>query len=96
MSTNLHGFLRYSRDCNRTNIMTHIVTACLARLQHEHAIDDGDSGWQSHRNLTALADYLAQKGLEALGRRRLSAREGGNRPLPAYAAEGRLHRGCGR
>ena len=64
LSTNLHGFLRYSRDCNRTNIMTHIVTACLARLQHEHAIDDGDSGWQSHRNLRALADYLAQKGLD--------------------------------
>ena len=64
VSTDLHRFLRYRSDENRSNIMTHIVTACLARLQHEHARDDGDSGWQSHRNLKAFAEYLAQNGLE--------------------------------
>ena len=64
VSTDLHRFLRYHTDENRSNIMTHIVTACLARLQHEHAADDGDSGWQSHRNLKAFADYLAYNGLE--------------------------------
>ena len=64
VSTDLHRFLRYRSDENRNNIMTHIVTACLARLQHEHGVDDGDSGWQSHRNLKAFAEHLAQKGLE--------------------------------
>ena len=64
VSTNLHRFLRYRENENRSNIMTHIVTACLARLQHEHAVDDGDAGWQSHRNLKAFADYLESHGLE--------------------------------
>ena len=64
VSTDLHRFLRYRSDENRNNIMTHIVTACLARLQHDHAGDDGDSGWQSHRNLKAFAEHLAQNGLE--------------------------------
>ena len=44
--------------------MTHIVTACLARLQKDYANDDGDTGWQSFRNLRALADYLEHKGHE--------------------------------
>ena len=63
VSTDLHRFLRYHSEENRSNIMTHIVTACLARLQHEHANDDGDSGWQSHRNLKAFAEYLEDNGL---------------------------------
>ena len=63
VSTDLHRFLRYRSDENRSNIMTHIVTACLARLQHEHASDDGESGWQSHRNLKAFAEYLGRNGL---------------------------------
>lgn len=58
----LHRFLRYPTDENRKNIMTHIVTACLARLQHEHAFDDGDSGWRSHRNLKAFSEYLTSRG----------------------------------
>ena len=44
--------------------MTHIVTACLARLQKDYASDDGESGWQSFRNLRAFADYLEHKGIE--------------------------------
>ena len=63
VSSKLHQFLRYGASEHRSNIMTHIVTACLARLQHEYAHDDGDSGWESHRNLKAFADYLAQQGL---------------------------------
>ena len=63
VSTKLHQFLRYRASEHRSNIMTHIVTACLARLQHEYAHDDGDSGWESHRNLKAFADYLAHQGL---------------------------------
>ena len=44
--------------------MTHIVTACLARLQRDDTEDDGGSGWRSHRNLVALADYLQHRGLD--------------------------------
>ena len=64
MSSSLHRFLRHREDAHRWNIMTHIVTACLARLQNDHEADDGESGWQSHRNLKAFADYLEVNGLE--------------------------------
>ena len=63
VSTKLHQFLRYRAGEHRSNIMTHIVTACLARLQHDHVEDDGETGWESHRNLKAFADYLADQGL---------------------------------
>ena len=63
MSSSLHRFLRHREDAHRWNIMTHIVTACLARLQNDHEADDGESGWQSHRNLKAFADYLEVNGL---------------------------------
>ena len=63
VSTKLHQFLRYRAGEHRSNIMTHIVTACLARLQQDHADDDGETGWESHRNLKAFADYLAHEGL---------------------------------
>ena len=63
VSTRLHQYLRYRRlGEHRSNIMTHIVTACLARLQRDHPDDDGESGWESHRNLKAFADYLASEG----------------------------------
>ena len=62
LSTGLHRFLRFPNDPIRSHIMTHIVTACLARLQKDYAADDGDEGWQSFRNLRALADYLEHKG----------------------------------
>ena len=64
VSTKLHRFLRYHQGDHRRNIMTHIVTACLARLQMEYDSDDGETGWKSHRNLRAFADYLEFKGLE--------------------------------
>ena len=60
----LHRFLRFPGSNFHHNLMTHIVTACLARLQRDDAEDDGDSGWRSHRNLIALADYLEHKGVD--------------------------------
>lgn len=55
LSTDLHRFLRYSaKSHTRNHIMTHIVTACFALLQRDFRID----GWQSDRNLQALAEYL--------------------------------------
>ena len=59
----LYRCLRFSSGVTRHNIMTHIVTACLARLQRDYSDDDDDdTGWQSHRNLRAFADYLAANG----------------------------------
>ena len=60
----LHRFLRVHRGNFHHNVMTHIVTACLAKLQRDYADDDGDSGWRTHRNLIALTDYLEHKGLD--------------------------------
>ena len=62
VSARLHQYLRYRPGEHRSNIMTHIVTACLARLQRDYSGDDGESGWESHRNLKAFADYLAREG----------------------------------
>jgi len=54
--------LRHSGNEMRKIIMTHIVTACFARLQRDHDRDDGENGWQSHRELRALADFLHDHG----------------------------------
>ena len=62
VSTSLYKCLRYQEGEIRHSIMTHIVTACLARLRHDFSEDDGELGWQSHRNLEALADLLADNG----------------------------------
>ena len=62
VSTRLHQYLRYRPGEHRSNIMTHIVTACLARLQRDHSDDDGETGWESHRNLKAFADFLEHEG----------------------------------
>ena len=63
VGTSLYRCLRFSSGVTRHNIMTHIVTACLVRLQHDYSDDDDDdTGWQSHRNLRAFADYLAANG----------------------------------
>ena len=59
LSAELHRFLRYDHSAHRTNIMTHVVTACLALLQRQFGDDDDESGWKSHRNLVAFADHLA-------------------------------------
>ena len=58
LGTDLHRFLRYNQSAHRTNIMTHVVTACLALLQRQFGDDDDDSGWKAHRNLVAFADHL--------------------------------------
>lgn len=58
----LYRHLRFSYGVTRHNIMTHIVTACLARLQRDYEDADDDGGWQSHRNLRAFADYLDANG----------------------------------
>ena len=64
LAPDLHGFLRHPRaPRHRRNIMTHIVGAAFASLHQDYAEDDGDEGWRTHRNLTALADYLEGQGL---------------------------------
>ena len=62
VGANLYQCLRHQGGEIRRSIMTHIVTACLARLQYDYAEDNGESGWQSHRNLRALGDFLAANG----------------------------------
>lgn len=64
VSTRLHRFLRFPKGESHHNIMTHVVTACLARLQHDYCDDDGELGWRSHRNLLALGDHLKAEGLQ--------------------------------
>ena len=64
VATKLHQFLRYNSDKYRNNIMTHIVTACLARLQIDYRNDEGDDGSKPHRNLEAFADHLTDRGLK--------------------------------
>ena len=65
LNPSLHAFLQYAdKGGNRDNIMTHIVTACLALLQRDFTEDDDeDGGWKSHRNLRAFADFLEDKKL---------------------------------
>lgn len=65
LNPRLHAFLQYvDKGGSRDNIMTHIVTACLALLRREFSEDDDeDGGWKSHRNLRALADFLEDKNL---------------------------------
>lgn len=62
LGTKLHKGLRYPNNVLRANILTHIVTACLARLKSEYCDDDGDEGWRSIPNLRSFAEYLEQKG----------------------------------
>ena len=64
LAPDLHGFLRHRREHrHRRNIMTHIVSAALALLHRDYNEDDGDEGWRSHSNLTALSDYLESQKL---------------------------------
>ncbi|MYD24428.1 MAG: hypothetical protein F4X08_01245 [Gemmatimonadetes bacterium] len=63
-SPDLHDFLRFRiEDPIRKNIMTHIVTACLALLQRDFYDDNDEEGWNTHRSLRALSDFLTNKGL---------------------------------
>lgn len=64
LAPDLHGFLRHPRALrHRRNIMTHIVSAALALLHQDYREDDGEEGWRTHSNLTALADYLEAQDL---------------------------------
>ena len=64
LAADLHGFLRHPRaPRDRRNIMTHIVSAALAMLRNDHDKDDGEEGWRTYSNLTALAHYLEAHGL---------------------------------
>ena len=65
LSTSLHAFLQYpSKGHTRKNIMTHIVTACLALLQRDFKEDsEEEGGWESHRNLKAFAEFLKSQKL---------------------------------
>ena len=58
LAVDLHRFLRHDHSAQRSNIMTHVVTACLAHLQRQYSDDDNDSGWKTHRNLVSFADHL--------------------------------------
>lgn len=63
VSVDLHRYLQYGpRDNIRGHVMTNVVTACLALLQRDFSDDGGqeEDGWQSDRNLMALADYLEE------------------------------------
>ncbi len=57
----LHKFLQHRKDAHRNNIMTHIVSACFARLQQANANDDD---LRSQRGLQALSEHLESKGFE--------------------------------
>ena len=63
VGTKLHKGLRYPNNNFRDHIMTHIVTACLARLKSDYCDDDGDEGWRSIPNLRLLSDYLETRNL---------------------------------
>ena len=58
LSPDLHKYLKLSgADPTRHNIITHIVTACFARLQQDFRDDYDD------RNLLALAEFLESRSL---------------------------------
>lgn len=63
LSSRLHQYLRYNQTEHRHNIMTHIVTACLARLQRDFCKEDEDSDWKSYSSLVAFSDHLKDKEL---------------------------------
>ena len=63
LSPNLHVALRQKGNPNRGDIMTHVVTACLALLQREYSKDsEEEGGWRSIRPLLAFAEHLGSKG----------------------------------
>ena len=65
LSPELHKFLQFAGSGQtREHIITHIVTACFALLQRDFATDnEEEGGWQTHRNLLALAELLENRGL---------------------------------
>ena len=63
VGTKLHKGLRYPNNDFRPHIMTHIVTACLARLKSDYCHDDGDEGWMSIPHLRLFSAYLEERNL---------------------------------
>ena len=65
LNPKLHAFLKHAgRGEARSNIITHIVTACLSFLQRVYGNDsDGDEGWKSHRNLLEFSKFLSSRSL---------------------------------
>ena len=63
ISADLHQFLHLPKDLTRANIMTHIVTACLAMLQRDFPEEDGENGWGAHHSLVAFGEDLKNRGL---------------------------------
>ena len=65
LSPGLHKFLQFAGvEPARKNIITHIVTACFGLLQRDFSNDnEEEGGWQTHRNLLALAELLENRGL---------------------------------
>ena len=65
LAADLHAFLRHPRaPRHRRNIMTHIVSAAaFASLHKDYREDDGEEGWRTHSNLSALADFIEAQGL---------------------------------
>lgn len=64
LAKDLFDHLRHGRqELSGRNIMTHIVSASLSCLRRDYAADDGEEGWESYRNLVALADLLDGKRL---------------------------------
>lgn len=64
LASDLYRFLgNHRREAVGWNIMTHVVSAALARLKREFSDDDGDEGWKSFPNLVSLAEHLERKSL---------------------------------
>ena len=67
MHPDLHEYMRsvnIKREGElRENIMTHVITACFARLQRNYKADgDDDDSWKAHRELEGLAGQLESRG----------------------------------
>lgn len=62
LARDLFEHLRHCRlEIAGRNIMTHVVSAALAHLQHEYATDDGEEGWKSYSNLVSFAEWLRER-----------------------------------
>ena len=63
LANDLFRFLQIGPTEVQHNIMTHVVTACLAYLQREFSNDDEEAGWRAYSNLIAFADFLEHRNL---------------------------------
>lgn len=64
LAPDLYHYLAAHRQVNAGwNIMTHIVSASLAKLQSRYSDDNGEEGWESYTNLVSLSDELVRREL---------------------------------